>query len=63
MRDMLGNYACPLLVLDFCSSLQQPHMIHTVEDEAAASVFSSIKKTISLIQRAVIVMESGYLTY
>lgn len=39
MSGMLGNYACPLLVLDFSSSLQQLHMMHTVEEEAAASFF------------------------
>lgn len=32
MRDMLGNYACPLLVLVVISSLQQTDMVNGVFD-------------------------------
>lgn len=51
MSGMLGNYACPLLVLDFSSSLQQLHMMHTVEEEAAASFFFSCIQKKSIIYK------------
>ena len=50
---MLGNYAFPLLVLDFSSSLQQQHMIHIPEDEAVAS-FLHLKKVQAYLNMIVI---------
>lgn len=64
MRDTLGNYACPLLVLDFSSSVQQSHTSHTVEDKAAAC-FTHSKNTSGASQHngTKVSMSHHYITY